>query len=127
MIPELIKAWGKNKAAIRAKFRNVHPSYEDIVAAVVEHMPDMDKDRITRIDHGEYQGTLLFIIGGQGYQPSRYWAVKLSYGSCSVCDTIQGIKDDCDPGAKWDAKPNKRQRDAYMTLALHIVQGLKEI
>ena len=37
-------------------------------------------ERIHRIDDGDYQGTLVFVIGGKGYQLSTYWYVKVSYG-----------------------------------------------
>ena len=80
-------------------------------------------ERIHKIDDGDYQGTLLFVIAAKGYQPSKYWAVSVGYGSCSGCDTLEGIKSDGDYGES----PNKQQIADYMTLALHIVQGLKQI
>lgn len=80
-----------------------------------------DPARIYQIDDGGYEGTLVFVIGAGGYKPSRYWYVKVGYGSCSVCDTLQAIR-----GYEGDA-PTKEQVDAYMTLALHIVQGLREM
>lgn len=122
MIPEFVNAWEQNKDAIRAKFQASHPeSYDIIVSTVVEHMPWMDKERIVTIDHGHYQGTLLFVIGEKGYQPSKYWSVLVAYGSCSGCDTLYAIR-----GFRDDA-PTESQVNDYMTLALHIVQGLKEI
>ena len=93
-------------------------SYLSLLTKALSLTVDDDKDypcpdieRITKIDHGSYQGTILFIIGATGYQPSEYWAVFVSYGSCSGCDTLQAA----------DSK-----EDLY-TLALHMLQRMKSI
>jgi hypothetical protein len=83
-----------------------------------------DPTRIHQIDDGDYQGTLLFVIAASGYQPSDYWYVKVGYGSCSGCDTLQAIDG---YGGYSDEAPSKDQVDDYMTLALHIIQGLKSM
>lgn len=127
MIQDFIDRFEKNKEAIRAEFSTHHPgSYTDIVKIVVKHIAGddyerMDVDRITLIDHGAYQGTLVFVIGATGYQPDTYWYVKVGYGSCSGCDTLESIRRYDD-----DTPTDAQQRD-YMTLALHIVQGLKKM
>lgn len=99
--------------------------YIDIVKIVIEAVHDgygtPDPERIHEIDDGEYQGTLLFVIPSDTYQPYRYWYVKVDYGSCTVCDTLQGILAG-DYGDTIDKKA-----DALFTLALHIVQGLKRM
>ncbi len=127
MIQEFVDRFMAKKPELEAKFREAHPSeYVDIVKAVVETVTtdqydDMDPSRIHTIDDGEYQGTLLFVIAAKGYQPSDYWSVFVSYGSCSGCDTLRAINDyGSDP-------PTDDQVSQYMTLALHIVQGLKKI
>ena len=71
---------------------------------------------------GSYSGTLVYVIGEGGYEPSDYWYVKISYGSCSGCDTLQRILDDL-----WDEEAKEQQTQDYMTLALHVVQGLKKM
>jgi hypothetical protein len=127
MIAEFVTIWDEFKSEIEAKFRDEHPSYSEIVEAVIQmlydHAEDSDPDpkRITEIDHGEYQGTLLYIIGASGYQPSTYWSVFVGYGSCALCDTLRAIS------GYSTGKPNKKQVAAYMTLALHVLQGLKRI
>jgi hypothetical protein len=139
MIESFVSAFMAAKPRLEATFAAQHPeSYKDIVRAVVETLnPDddyglPDSERIHVIDDGEYQGTLLFIIAANSYQPSDYWFVKVSYGSCSACDTLQSIRDDF----PWDgdsdddsfgATPTPSQVAGYMTLALHIVQGLKKL
>jgi hypothetical protein len=127
MIAAIIDRFESQKSVIRAAFAAERPSsYLDIVTAVVKALHDPeeyrspDPDRITQIDHGDYQGTLVFVIGCTGYQPSTYWGVTVSYGSCSGCDTLQAIHD------YGSDKPTDSELDQYMTLALHIVQGLKE-
>ena len=128
MIQSFIDKFEQNKSKLREQFEKSHPeSYQDIVRAVIETISDdgycgfPDPSKIHKIDDGDYQGTLLYIIPEITYQPDTYWAVKVNYGSCSGCDTLQGISEySCEP-------PTKQQADDYMALALHIVQGLKEI
>lgn len=127
MIDDFVAKFDKSRNDLLKKFSEEHPrSYQDIVRAVVEVLDDdyssgPDPERIHCINDGDWQGTLLFIIGAKGYQPSLYWAVKVGYGSCSGCDTLEGIRHySSDP-------PNEEQAKQYLTLALHIVQGLKEI
>ena len=57
----------------------------------------------------------MFIIGAKGYQPSDYWYVKVGYGSCSGCDTLEAIR------GYSDEKPTPDQVKDYVTLALHVV------
>lgn len=56
---------------------------------------DWNADRITEIDDGDYQGTLIFLIPKDCYQPeeSEYLMTYVGYGSCSVCDTLQSIQE----------------------------------
>ena len=93
-------------------------SYKSLLIKALELTVDTDKDypcpdvsRITTIDDGNSQGTLLFVVGETGYPPSEYWFVKVSYGSCSACDTLQAVES---------------KEDLY-TLALHMLQGMKSI
>lgn len=130
MIQALIERWEKNKPAIRAEFATRPESYEDLVRRVVKHLgdtdenwdsPDPDPARIHVIDDGHCQGALLFIIARKGYQPRTYYQVFVSYGSCGGCDTLEAIH------GYGDEPPTEEQLGKYMTLALHIVQRMKEI
>jgi hypothetical protein len=127
MIEELIKRFDANRDAIKNEFLAEHPSsYDDIVRTVVSHITSedeygelsLDPERIHCIDDGDYQGTLLFVIGAKGYQPYEYWYVKVSYGSCSGCDTLESIR------GYDDESVTEQQANDYFTLALHIAQGL---
>lgn len=97
--------------------------YEDIVRIVIDaiHEDDGDPDpnAIHEIDDGDYQGTLLFVISEDLYQPYDYWYVRVEYGSCSVCDTLEGIL--------YDSDDREQQINDLFTLALHIFQGLNKL
>ena len=126
MIQEFVDSFMTSKPTIRAIFQSKHPDdYKEIVKIVVSHLGSVgynrpDPDRIHEIDDGDYQGTLVYVIGASGYQPSTYWSVMVDYGSCSGCDTLESIQ-----SCSYGEEPNEEQVDDYMTLALHIVQGLK--
>jgi hypothetical protein len=128
VIQEFVKRFEDNRGKLAELFRNKHPDdYNEVVKNVVSIITDddeyasIDPARIHSVDDGEYQGTLVFVIGAKGYQPSDYWYVKVSYGSCSGCDTLQAIS------GYSDEPPDDEQVKDYMTLALHIVQGLKKM
>ena len=128
MITDFVEKYMSGKEALRAVFSEKHPDdYKAIIKTVVEQAAGAadydvpDPDRIHQIDDGDYQGTLVFVIGGKGYQPSDYWYVKVSYGSCSGCDTLEAIKN------YSDEKPTEEEIDQYMTLALHVIQGMKKM
>jgi hypothetical protein len=127
MIQDFVNRFEAKRDELEATFRGKHPdAYVDVVKAVVtalhsDKYGSIDPERIHQIDDGDYQGTLLFVIAASGYQPSDYWYVKVGYGSCSGCDTLQAI-------SKYSSKPptDEQVRD-YMTLALHVVQGLRKM
>ena len=131
MIQEIIKQWDKNKTNLETYFKGKHPdSYEEIVKKLFELcINDSDSDNeydvseITVIDHGDYQGTQIFIIPRKTYQPSTsdYLWFDNSYGSCSGCDTLQRIR------SYSDEPPTEEQTKDYMILALHLVQRMKPL
>ena len=76
-----------------------------------------DKEKITLIDNGDYQGTQLFMIPLDTYQPSasEYLLTYVSYGSCSGCDTLLSIQD-------WnDGKLTDSQVKDFMGLCKDLV------
>lgn len=128
MIKELTDRFIEKKPELAALLAKKHPEdYKELVTMVVQLLDDgkeyggLDPEHIHEIDDGEYQGTLLYLIAEKTYQPSSYWYVKVGYGSCSGCDTLQDIRNyDSEP-------PTEKQVADYMTLALHIVQGIKKL
>ena len=126
MIQEFVERFMAGKDVLRKQFSEVHPQeYLDIVKAVIgvlfneEDDETPDPQRIHKIDDGDYQGTLLFVVASNSYQPGKYWYVKIAYGSCSGCDTLCAIRNYA------DERPTSKQIDEYMILALHVVQAIK--
>ena len=126
MITQLVNRFMEHKAKVRAVFAKAPPTrYKDIVNAVVGALavedwgnawPDVS--RVTEIDYGDSRGTLVYVIGSNEYALSTHWYVTVCYGSCSGCDTLKAIR--------WCGEPvTDNMLDDYMTLALHIVQGIK--
>jgi hypothetical protein len=109
---------------------NPPDNYDDLVERVIKVInPDTteysmdelpDPERIHIIDDGNYQGTRLYIIGITGYQPSTYWSIYVSYGSCSGCDSFQAIQN-------YEDTVSDQQADDYYLMMLHMVQSMKEI
>ena len=128
MIQQFVDRFMAAKDQLRATFGAAHPdSYAAIVKAVAEVVGGSedygvpDPERIHTIDDGDYQGTLVFVIAAKGCQPWDYWYVKVGYGSCSGCDTLKAIR------GYRDDTPSAEQVDEYLTLALHVVQGMKKM
>jgi hypothetical protein len=133
MITKFVEIFDANREKLHSIFREKHPdNYQVIVKTVIQMVHEElvkeekayaddapDPERIVQIDHGDYQGTMLYVIGAIGYQPCNYWFVKVGYGSCSGCDTLQAISD------YSEEPPTEEQANEYLTLALHIVQGLR--
>lgn len=75
-------------------------SYDDLVRLVASMLHDEDDyqtpdpERVTAIDHGDYQGTRVYVIAADGYQPRLHWYARVSYGSCSGCDFFQSARED---------------------------------
>lgn len=104
--------WDKNVDKLREYFISKRfcldsYSYIDLVIAVVDFILNDDTDEmsqewnsnnIVEIDHGEYQGTLMYMIPRNCYQPcaAEYLVAAVEYGSCSACDTLQRIQSEDD-------------------------------
>lgn len=104
-------AWDQNAGKLRkilAESENeflLRCQYKDLVSLVVKTIFNngpylngrtWDAERITEIDDGSYQGTLLFTIPEDTYQPASYQYLMtfVEYGSCCGCDTLQAIQMD---------------------------------
>lgn len=135
MIQEFAETWEEHKSKLEEKYGDVHPqNYSEIVADVIgliaENAEDIsghsvpDPQRIHAIDDGGYQGTQVYVIGEEGYQPSSYFYVRVHYGSCSGCDTLLSIRGSM---RIRENEPNDEQQAGYMRLALHIFQSLKQM
>ena len=135
MIQEIIKRWDKNKYKLEEYFSTTkqekYCSYEAIIQQIFELVINSDEDsyerfninKMTVIDDGYYQGTQIFIIPKDTYQPNidDYLITHTYYGSCSGCDVLEGIRN------YSSGLPTEQQVKEYMILALHLVQKMKRI
>lgn len=124
MIQEFVDRFMSKKFELEEIFTENHPNdYSQIVEKVITIIQDKENhitpnvNRIHKINDGHCSGTLLHVIAAMGHQPYKYWYVKVDYGSCSVCDTLQKIN-------RSNQFNEKKVKD-YMMLALHIVQSIK--
>ena len=137
MINEFIKAWDKNNKDLLELFQKENPSsYQDIVEKLVtvvinpyleetgNYPEKLDIDLMTVIDDGDYQGTTIYIIPYDTYQPSvsDYVITNNYYGSCSGCDTFQSIE-------LWDDEATQEEIENaakdFHSLALNLLQQFK--
>ena len=135
MIQEIIKKWEENKYKLEEYFSTTKQeefaSYETIIQKIFELVINSDEEsyerfninKMTVIDDGYYQGTQIFIIPKDTYQPNidDYLITHTYYGSCSGCDVLEGIRN------YSSGLPTEQQVKEYMILALHLVQKMKRI
>ncbi len=133
MIKYCLDKWEKNHEKLKAALENDRKlytcEYKYLVEKVVdyilnddsnEYSDTWDSKNITVIDDGHYQGTQLFLIPADTYQPSEfeYLMTYVSYGSCSGCDTLLSIQ-------SWnDDPPTPQQLKDYMTLCKDLVTNM---
>ena len=131
MIKYCLDKWNKNSEKLEevlSKDKSLNNrDYRYLVELVVKHIlndddngfgENWDSDNITIIDDGHYQGTLLFAIPRDTYQPAEYEYLMtyVSYGSCSGCDALQSIQ-----GWESNVPPTTEQLKDYMTLCRDLV------
>ena len=138
MVKEFVEAWDVRKGELEEYIRTHNQSeygysYESLVRTLFNVVinPTLSDtglfggkkyvtDEITVIDDGNYQGCLLFILHRDRYQPGprEYIWTSVYYGSCSCCDTLQGIQDN------YGEMPNSEETvKDYMDLLLHLLQN----
>lgn len=129
MIKFCVQQWDKNKGELEKHIREVYMEdhgwidYKELVQKVVtfifnddeSHRTEYDAERITEINDGDYQGTLLYMIPRKTYQPGEddYLLTYVNYGSCSGCDTLQSV---CEDNGETFVK-------GMMDLSLHLIQN----
>ncbi|MFQ9297797.1 MAG: hypothetical protein ACLR4X_05155 [Clostridia bacterium] len=106
MIKYCIKKWNKNNQVLLKELTNRFKDlddyeYKDFVKLTVEYILNYNSEdikyntkNITEINDGDYQGTLLYMIPEETYQPCEYEYLMtfVNYGSCSGCDTLKSIQ-----------------------------------
>lgn len=137
MICGFAEAWTLNRLMLRRYFegnnQSDYDSYQKILYKLIEIVVNpylkekadhiLALSKIHEIDDGDYQGTLIYLIPYDTYQPDKneYIITFVEYGSCSGCDTLLGISN-YDEG-----KPTNEQVRDYILLALHMLQNCKEL
>ena len=104
MLKVLVEKWEKNRDKLRHELETRTDirgmEYKDLVKLTFgviyndnEEVSRVNVKRITEINDGSFQGTLLYLIPLDWYQPSEneYLMTYVGYGSCSGCDTLQSI------------------------------------
>jgi hypothetical protein len=133
MIMHFVSQWEIRKREVRMRLLSLWPdiTYLGIVTAVVCILRDPDSDdqhpdasQVKEFDiDDDYQGDKIYVISGN-LTREKTWVVQVGYGSCSGCDSIKRVLDD---GSRISQSPTETQIADMMSLALHVVQGLREI
>lgn len=137
MLTDFVEAWNENKDKLEKYFKNTkqekYDEYEKILKQLVEivinpylsnkRYKTLDIKKIRIIDDGDYQGTQIYIIPFDLYQPDveDYVYTNNYYGSCSGCDTLLSISN------YQEGIPTPKQVEGYMTIALHLLQKFKRL
>jgi len=101
VIKYCLDRWNKNQQTLRDQLEKDTSlnfcDYKYLVELVTRYIlgHGWDAENITVVDDGDYQGTQLFLIPEDTYQPFEYQYLMtyVGYGSCSGCDTLQAIQD----------------------------------
>ena len=125
----IINKWDANRERLR-KYYEEHISvyrtcdYVDVVKTVVkvivnDKYTSYNYENITVVDDGDWQGTQLFIIPEDTYQPGpeEYLVTYEYYGTCSGCDTLMAIQEE----------DESYLIDGLMSMSLHLIQQMKFI
>ena len=133
MIKIMKDCWNENEYELREALKE-HTglndcSYKDLVKIAFKYIyntcaksrfgvPELNLDRITEINDGSYQGTLVYMIPFDTYQPDEgeYLTTYVGYGSCSHCDTLQSIQYYVE-----NVKPTDEQLAGFMILCKDII------
>jgi len=129
MLRICVEKWDKYKDRLKKALKNDETlnscNYKYLVELLVIHVLNTDGDKwnqssITEIDDGDYQGTLLYLIPKDCYQPSEYEYLMTyaGYGSCDCCDTLQEIQ------SYFDTKPTEDQINDYMSLCKDLLTNI---
>ena len=140
MINDFVQAWGVNNKKLLKSFETKIPEdYSEVVKRLIEVVINpyltqhesrgLDIDKITIVDDGDYQGTILYIIPFEAYEPTidDYVVTYIYYGSCSFCDTFEGIIDYNNLWSNPTKEQIKNAAKEFNTLALHILQRFKHL
>ena len=137
MLTDFVEAWNENKDKLEKYFKNTkqekYDEYEKILKQLIKivinpylsnkRYKTLDIEKIRVIDDGDYQGTQIYIIPFDLYQPDveDYVYTNNYYGSCNGCDTLLSISN------YQEVIPTPKQVEGYMIIALHLLQKFKRL
>lgn len=130
MLKYCLRKWDENKKKLEEELLKDPDlnscEYKHIVEKVVEIVLNTNEKElwssagITEINTGDYQGTLLYLIPRDTYQPAEYEYLMtyVGYGSCPGCDTLQAIQN------YGKDTISERQLKDFMSLCKDIVTNM---
>lgn len=130
MLKFCVQQWHKNKDKLRSAIQKDKKlqdcEYGYLVKLVVDHIFNeddemalrWDADSITEVNNGSYQGTILWMIPLETYQPDEgdYLLTFVNYGSCSGCDTLLHLQ-----AVMFDGKMDNKIVSGFMSLCKDLV------
>lgn len=122
---DIVRLWDKNKNKLQSLIEQTPQSefsYNFFIRNIVKIILGMENASISEIDHGEYQGTKIYVIvNNEIYQPylSDYYITYVYYGSCPEDDYLESIR------RYSDGFPDEAQTIRYMDLCLHLIQRMR--
>jgi len=140
MIKYCLQKWDKNKDKLEAVIQTDHnintveEGYDYLVKLVVENILNDEEsqenvdlwnsEKISRIDDGYYQGTLLYLIPVKTCVPGEgeYMMTYVNYGSCTGCDSLIYIRYGYEDTEH--ELPTEQQVKDYMTLCRDLVSHM---
>lgn len=130
MLKWCVDKWFANKEGLRRVLETDESlkncEYLHLMELVVEHILNQkeeensrfDSAKITKVDQGDWQGTILFFIPRKTYEPNAgdYLLTYIEYGSCPLCDVLEKTKD-----GLYDNKNKKQSIDDFMIICKELV------
>ena len=130
MLKIMKELWDKNQDKLRTELSSRDDlnecSYVDLVKIAFDKIYNDDSrldnenlfiDRVHEIDDGDYQGTLIYLIPFNSYQPDPedYRMTFAWYGSRSGCDALQSAQ-------SWgDGKLTEQQVKDFMSICKDLI------
>lgn len=136
MIDKFVKRFNEKTSEIKQGLREMTelPSYGGLFRMLCDALHDEDdydtpnSATVQRVSYGDYEGTLVFIVANSTCYPSEIWFTHVRYGSCSACDTLQGVHDRCKYSDDYSCRIITDDAvDGYHRLMLHMLQNMKEV
>ncbi len=129
MIKKYVKKWEEEKLNIKDYYKGIINNnqfeeklndYDKIMKVICEKILDINfENDVTTFVIGEYIGDIAYICKNKEKESLFY--TKVYYGSCTICDIMQGINVDIELN-NYDIAIEK-----LMSLTLHLIQNLKTI